>query len=259
MKTRIACLILALGCCTAGADELSDGIKAWERQDYAQAQRIFAKLAAAGNPEAQRQLGEMSGFGEGVPEDLAGARRWMERARAGGSKDAAASLALVERRAAGKADIGRILAYDGAGLALARYACVAPAIPAASASKEDIDAVHRRVADWYACYGRFAHALAAAPAGNAIPPATAEIMNTAELARARTRMDSVFARLAAEGKSEADAVVAAEAAWIGASERQLRGAGEMTAALVAMKRRGGDIIRGRSEEAGDLARGSLKR
>jgi TPR repeat protein len=44
---------------TVLADELADGIRAWERQDYRQAHAIFSKLAAAGNPEAQRQLGEM--------------------------------------------------------------------------------------------------------------------------------------------------------------------------------------------------------
>jgi TPR repeat protein len=61
-------MVLEFGCGIASADELSDGIKAWERQDYAQAQQIFSKLAKAGNAEAQRQLGEMIGFGEGVPE-----------------------------------------------------------------------------------------------------------------------------------------------------------------------------------------------
>jgi len=217
MKKHLAFVILVFGCGIAGADELADGINAWERQDYAQAQQIFSKLAHAGNAEAQRQLGEMYGFGEGVPENLATARMWLERARTAGNRDAAESLALVERRASHKSDIRHYLtSYDGADLALARYNCVKPAIPEASDTKKKIATVHEQIGGWYECYGRFVKGLQAA-----MPTQTASIMNTAELAQAQARMSTVLDRLAAEGRGEAEAMAQAERHWVLATEKKV--------------------------------------
>lgn len=217
MKKGIVLLAAALSCGIAGADELSDGIKAWEQQDYVQAHRIFDRLANAGNTEAQRQLGEMIGFGEGVPENLGVARSWLERARAAGNKDAAESLALVERRASHKADIQRYLsAFDGAGLALASYGCAQPAIPESSGTKPGIVAVHGQIDAFYECYGRFVKGLQAA-----LPPQTASLMNTAELAQAQAHMRGTLTRLAAEGRAQADAVALAEGRWVAATEKRV--------------------------------------
>ncbi len=228
----MACLVLAFGCCTAGADEFSDGIKAWEQQDYARAHRIFNKLAAAGNAEAQRQLGEMIGFGDGVPEDLATARNWLERSRAAGNKDAAESLALVERRASHKADIQRYLtSYDASDLALANYGCVKPDIPEASDTKKKIATVHQQIADWYACYGRFVKGLQAA-----VPAQTASIMNVAELARARTRLEPVLARLADEGRAQSEAMAMAERDWVVATEKKVKANDRIAKQLVAFNK-----------------------
>lgn len=218
MKNRMACLVLAFGCCTAGADELSDGIKAWEQQDYAQAHKIFNKLAIAGNAEAQRQLGEMIGFGEGTPEDLAAARSWLERSRAAGNKDAAESLALVERRASHKADIQHYLStYDASDLALASYGCVKPAIPESSETKKEIATVHQQIANWYACYGRFVKGLQAG-----VPAQAASIMNTSELAQIQARMSGTLTSLAGAGRAQAEAVAIAETDWVLATDKKVK-------------------------------------
>jgi TPR repeat protein len=262
MNKRIAVLVLALGCGMASADELSDGIKAWEQQDYVQAHRIFNKLAAAGNAEAQRQLGEMIGFGEGVPEDLAGARSWLERSRAAGNKDAAASLALVERRASHKAEVQRYLsAYDGSELALSNYHCAKPTLPEVSTTKKAIAAGHAQVSNWYECYGRFAKNLSAAlaaPSGG-IPVQTAEIMNTAELARARVRTGEVLAHVAAEGKAEADAIAAAERNWLAVTEQTVKANDEMARQIVAEDRRMADRIIQQNELQAAVVRSQVKR
>lgn len=233
MKNRMVCLVLAFGCCTAGADELSDGIKAWEQQDYAQAHRIFGKLAAAGNPEAQRQLGEMIGFGEGAKEDLATARSLLERSRAAGNKEAAASLALVERRAGHKADIQRYLASDDASeyLALDKYNCVKPEIPAVSDTKAKIATVHQQFGDWYACYGRFVKGLQAGA-----PPQLASIMNTAELGQVQVRVSGTLSRLAADGKAQAETIAMAERDWVLATDKNVRASDAIAKQMVQFEK-----------------------
>lgn len=236
MKKVVATMVLAACCGAAGAQEISDGVKAWERQDYARAHDIFTRLALAGNTEAQRQLGEMIGFGEGAPEDVAEARGWLERSRAGGNGHAAESLALVERRAAGKAEIQRyVSSYDGTGLALLAYQCGNPDIPESSKTRKEIERVHARIGDWYACYGRFTQTLAAA-ASNAIPKQTAQIMNTAELARARGRVAGVVARIGADGKGEAGKVEAAERRWIASTEREVAALDQMSRMVIEQDR-----------------------
>ncbi len=226
MKRYQVAIVLALACAVARADQLQDGLKAWEAKDFATAHKIFSTLAAAGDSEAQRQLGEMTGFGEGSPEDLAQARRWLELSRAHGNKDAAASLALVEQRAAHKADIARYTTqYDGAELSLARFDCGTLDIPAISRTKSKIIEVNGQIAQWYECYGKFAKNLNAQfPVGKAIPQDIAQLMNGAEFEQARARMDKAYASVAADGKRAADQVGAAEGKWIEASQQESRAA-----------------------------------
>lgn len=232
MKNRLACLVLAFGCCTAGADELLNGITAWEQQDYAQAHWIFNKLAVTGNPEAQRQLGEMIGFGEGVPEDLVTARRWLERSIDAGNKDAAASLELVERRSSHKAAIQRYLtSYDGSELALDKYNCVQPVIPASSETRKTIAKVSQQFGGWYECYGRFVKGLQAAAPAELTP-----VMNTVELAQAQSRMIGTLSRVAAEGRVQAEAIQMAERDWILATEKKARANDTVAKQMVEFER-----------------------
>jgi TPR repeat protein len=215
MRKLMAGLLLSLLCATAFADELADAIKAWEKHDFTQARQLFSKLANAGNPEAQLLLGEMYGYGEGVPEDLALAERWIGQAEAGGNKEAARSLANVRQRQARKADIARYVSrFDGAGLTLAKFGCVAPALPNVSTTQVEIKALDAGIKEWRACYERFgAHLAAQLPAGKAIPPDLAQLMNLVELERARSAMDQAYAAAAERANREAMAIVSANDGW----------------------------------------------
>jgi uncharacterized protein len=220
----LSALLFALPA-TVLADELADGMKAWERQDYQQAHAIFSKLAAAGNPEAQRQLGEMIGFGDGVPEDLAKAEEWLTRAQANGSKEAAASLQTLHQRAARKADIAFYVSkYDGAELGLGRYGCVKPHFPIYSETKADIRKTAAAMSAWQACYQRFVAGLGAAlPPGKAIPEDVANIMSVTEFAAAKARMEQVYTALAADAKQQATSLVAANDTWVKETEVYAKG------------------------------------
>lgn len=215
MKKLLAIVFCSVMCAAAFADELADGVKAWETRDFGRAQQIFSKLANAGNPEAQLLLGEMYGYGEGVAEDPALAERWLGQARANGHKDAAASLENVHQRAARKADIAHYVGGgDAAALTLARFGCVAPVFPEVSRTQLEIKATDALMKQWRACYERFgAHLAAQLPAGKAIPPDVAQLMNLVELERARAAMDKGYAAAAAGASREAAAFASASDAW----------------------------------------------
>jgi len=133
MKKLIMAAALAAAAGAALADDLADGIKAWEAQDFAKAHQLLGKAAAAGNPEAQLMVGEMYGFGEGVPEDAATAESWIRKAQAGGHKDAAESLNTLKQRGAHKQDIAYYISgYKGDEVRLEKYGCVKPVIPPVS-------------------------------------------------------------------------------------------------------------------------------
>jgi uncharacterized protein len=225
---------------TVLADELADGIKAWERQNYTEAYAIFSKLAAAGNPEAQRQLGEMVGFGDGVPEDMAKAEEWLQRAQANGSKDAAASLQTLHQRAARKGDIAFYVSkYNGAELSLQKHRCVTPNFPKYSETKSEIKKVAARMTEWQACYQRFAADLTAAmPPGKAIPEDVANIMSTSEFAAAKNRMDHVYASMAADARKQATGLIAANDAWVKETEAYAKSEKANTRNIEDVSRRG---------------------
>ncbi len=206
MKKLIAGVVFALLSAAACADELADGIKAWEQRNFTQAHQIFSTLATAGNPEAQLLLGEMYGYGEGVPEDLALAERWLGQAHARGHKDAAASLGNVRQRSARKADIARYAGgVDGADLSLAKFGCAMPVLPEVSRTQVEIRATDASIRQWRACYERYAAHLG----GKAIPADLAKLMNLVELDRARGAID----KAAAAASREALAFTAATDAW----------------------------------------------
>jgi TPR repeat protein len=104
MKAYLACLALALSA-SVMADELTDANKLLENKAYPQALALYGKLANNGNAEAQFHLGEMYWYGEAGQIDLAIAERWFRQAAAGGSREAAAALALMRQRAERKDEI----------------------------------------------------------------------------------------------------------------------------------------------------------
>ena len=63
---------------------VADGISAYNAGDYTRAHRIWKKLAAQGNPQAQYFLGSILFEGKGVPKNLEEAREWFEIAHRNG-------------------------------------------------------------------------------------------------------------------------------------------------------------------------------
>jgi uncharacterized protein len=68
-----------------GSAELSQGMSAYLRQDYAQAMQWYQKAAAKDNSEAEYQIGTLYLVGSGVPRDNAEALHWFQKAGAQGN------------------------------------------------------------------------------------------------------------------------------------------------------------------------------
>ena len=215
MKKALIALCLVSMSGLGHADELSDGTKLWEKHDYLHAAEIFTTLANAGNADAQLQLGEMFGFGEGMPEDMGKAEFWLKKAAAGGNKDATASIDTMKLRATHKADIAYYTThYDGADLSLAKLGCEKPVIPTVSRTAPDIRKVSGSLTQWRECYNRFVVNLSdALPAGKKIPADTAKIMSATEFQSAVARMDQAYAAVASGAKKQAAEVSESTANW----------------------------------------------
>jgi TPR repeat protein len=249
MKKSMGAVLLLLACASVRADELADGVKAWERRDFATAQTIFGKLASAGNPQAQLLLGEMYGYGEGVPEDLAQAERLLGQARAAGNKDAAESLENVHQRAKRKADIASF-ADAAAPQSLAEFGCVTPAFPEVSKTQLEIKGVTAKANDWRGCYERYGAYLKGLPAGGkALPPDVAKLMNLVELERARTNREQAYARAAAAASEQAAAFGSASDQWYARTKEYSRTMDKVTRDESARRQREIDDITFRAREA----------
>ncbi len=220
IKTLCAAIVLLGSASIASADDLADGIKAWETQDFARAHQLLGKLAQAGNPEAQVLVGEMYAFGEGVTEDPGQAASWLNKAKAAGNKQAANSLLVLEQRQLHKKDIEFYrTAYTGEELAYAKQGCTAPEFPNVSQDTEQVGEVKAKMAEWSACFKRFGKNLAdALPAGKLIPAEISSLMSSAELTQARGTMDKAYARMINEGEQSKRQVIAAYDAWVNRTE-----------------------------------------
>lgn len=71
------------------------GVAAWQRGDYAAALAIWRPLAAAGDAEAQFNIGQAYRLGRGVAQDEAAAMIWYERAARQGLTQAEANYGLL--------------------------------------------------------------------------------------------------------------------------------------------------------------------
>ncbi|WP_342114105.1 tetratricopeptide repeat protein [Pseudoduganella sp. OTU4001] len=222
MQIKVLCAALALlgAASVASADDLADGIKAWETQDYARAHQLLGKLAQAGNSDAQVLVGEMYAFGEGVAEDPAQAEQWLNKAKAAGNKDAPKSLLVLQQRQSRKAEIEFYrTAYTGDELAYGKHGCAAPQFPEVAKDPEETKAVQAKMAEWSECFKRFGQGLAAAlPAGKLIPATLVPLMNQAELKQARATMDKAYAKMIGEGEQTKQQVIAAHNAWVERTE-----------------------------------------
>ena len=77
------------------AQSFKQGVSAFNRQNYAQASRIFIPLAERGNAQAQAYLGFMFETGRGVPQNYTEAAMWYRRAAEQGDSLAQYSLGLL--------------------------------------------------------------------------------------------------------------------------------------------------------------------
>lgn len=95
MRTVLAMFLAALTLTVASgaaADEMTDGMHAYEHARYPEAMAHFVLAANSGNAEAQEIVGLMYAYGSslypGVPQDSKAAAAWLDRAARGGRKTA---------------------------------------------------------------------------------------------------------------------------------------------------------------------------
>ncbi len=74
------------------ADQVDEGIAAYERGDYATSYRLFKPLAEQGDAEAQYNLGGMYAEGRGVAQDYGEATKWFRKAAEQGHAEAQYNL-----------------------------------------------------------------------------------------------------------------------------------------------------------------------
>ena len=94
-KYLVAAALVAFLAAPVSAQSVKTGIEAWQRADYAGAVAIWKPLAAAGDADAQFNLGQAYRLGRGVPLDLGAAQMWFQRAANSGHVDAETTLGLL--------------------------------------------------------------------------------------------------------------------------------------------------------------------
>ncbi len=91
----LAAVVLLSAASVAEAQTIRRGVSAFNRQDYAEATRVFIPLAERGDPVAQSYLGFMFETGRGVPQNYTEAAMWYRRAAEQGDSLAQYSLGLL--------------------------------------------------------------------------------------------------------------------------------------------------------------------
>jgi TPR repeat protein len=216
-----ACL---LACSTVRADALSDANALFASKAYPQALAAYAKLANAGNVEAQQHLGEMYFYGEAGAVDEAKAESWFRKAAAKGNPVAIASIELIGQRGKRRAEITHwVEQYQGEDLKAGKFNCAAPRLPAISKQAEEIERVSARIASWQNCFNDYVTNLnAASPLAKRIPADIVKLLNQAETARANERLALVQENLAEEARVSAKLVLADVAAWRSATDAYIK-------------------------------------
>ncbi len=219
MKTTLFCLSL-LFCGSAFAGELEDAHALFAKKDYAQAMKLYAKLANGGNAEAQQALGQMYWYGEAGQVDEARAEALFKKSAAKGNKVAIASLDLMEQRVKRRKDIDYwIKGYDGEDLKSGEFRCTAPRIPAMSKINADIDRIGAAVTNWQECYNKFVTNLnASTPLTKRIPADIAKLMTKDETEKSTAYLTQLQSNLTEEAKVGSQMVLADFAAWRTATE-----------------------------------------
>lgn len=84
--------LLVAAPCQAG---LKEGLAAYDKADYATAQRELTPLAEKGDAKAQNKLGRMYSLGQGVPKDSRAAAEWFLKAAEQGIAEAQSMLGYM--------------------------------------------------------------------------------------------------------------------------------------------------------------------
>ena len=98
---KIIFLLAVAITCHVFADELNDGMRAWERRDYTSAIDKFTRVALQGNAEAQIRLGFINYYGLGIEKNYQQAIYWFRMAADNGNTDAQFILGAMYVRAEG--------------------------------------------------------------------------------------------------------------------------------------------------------------
>jgi uncharacterized protein len=95
LRTLIIGLLLTASGGNVNADQLEDGIAAYQRGDFATALRLFQPLAEQGDASAQSNLGVMYEQGRGVAQNYREAMRWFRLAAMQGDASAQSNLGVM--------------------------------------------------------------------------------------------------------------------------------------------------------------------
>lgn len=227
---KLFCVSLMLISGMAFADDLNEANKLLNAKDYGRALPIYARLAEAGNAEAQFRLGEMYWFGDGTSSDLKKAAAWFEKSAAAGNKDAAESLQSLKRRETrGNEIVYWMKGYKGEDLTSGKYNCVAPDIPVISKTNSEIKKVTDDVAAWQACYnGAVANMQGMTPVLKHVPKDVLDMMTPAEIEQTQSHLDQVFASVARSMGDNASTILAKRDAWTNATNAYVADANKKT-------------------------------
>ena len=94
VRRLLLATVVCLGMMLPVQADYEAGVKAYYRQDYETALREFKTVAAAGDKNAQYNVGLMYLKGQGVSENPEEASRWFHRAAVQGQVDAQSFLGL---------------------------------------------------------------------------------------------------------------------------------------------------------------------
>jgi hypothetical protein len=216
MKRLLCSLMLVAAAGAAMADDLGDADKALRAREYGRAFPLYARLADAGNAEAQFRLGEMYWYGDGTAVDMSKSRAWLQKAASSGHAGARETLAVLAQRERRAADIAYwTKGYQGEDLVSGKYACPMPSIPAASTKIDEIKTVAKDMSQWTACYNDFAAAVNATGRPlNRIPADIVKLMTPAEIAQAANHIDATVAAVIQRREAEAQAFASRRDSWL---------------------------------------------
>lgn len=220
---RLFCMLILGVSGLAGAGELENADKFLTAKAYDKALPIYARLAEAGNPEAQFRLGEMYWYGDGTAVDIRAATGWMQKAAARGHAGAVESLEILKQREARAADIAYWTSgYKGEDLVSGRFNCTAPVIPAMSRTNTEIKQTQDAYIAWQQCYNGFVTNMNdAMPAGKRVPADLARLLTPREAEQVGTHLTRVYTDTIAQAQRDAERLTTQYAVWQSTTERQV--------------------------------------